>query len=333
VFAWLRWAPTTLTLALVQACVTGFELAAAWLVVRRRYPAVSLDLGRFDTSRLRGALPYGFYATLLGLGLRLSFQTDSIVIGALLGVGSIPYYAVASSLTVYFMEFVVGISAVVMPTASKLEAEGDLDGLRVMFLKWSKITLSLCLLGGVFLLVFGPRFLGFWIEPEFEGPSGEVLRILMLSHLVFLPARGVALPLLMGLGKPRAPTLAFLAAGALNLGLSVALAGPLGLAGVAWGTAIANVLLAVVLQGLACRELGVSAAAYLRYVGLRAAIGVVPVVALLLGWQRGLPVRDLQGLAAAGTALTAAFGAIWILFVFRGDPYVDLRTYLRRAGK
>ena len=79
-----------------------------------------------------------------------------------------------------------------------------------------------------FLIVLGPRFIAWWIGPEFEGPSGAVLQILMASSLVFLPVRGVAQPLLMGLGKPRAVTLGFLGAGIANLLLSMALARPFG---------------------------------------------------------------------------------------------------------
>src|SRR2546422_11339614 len=99
---------------------------------------------------------------------------------------------------------------------------------------------------GLFLIVLGPRFIGWWIDASFEGPAGVVLQILMISSLIFLPVRGVALPVLMGLGKPVLPSLTFLGAGVLNLVLSLVLAGPLGLAGVALGTAIPNVLFAAV---------------------------------------------------------------------------------------
>ena len=50
----------------------------------------------------------------------------------------------------------------------------------------------------------------------------------------------------------------FLLAGVLNVVLSVALARPLGLAGVALGTAIPNVLFAAAVLVMACRELGVT---------------------------------------------------------------------------
>ena len=62
-------------------------------------------------------------------------------------------------------------------------------------------------MAGLFLIVFGPTFIGWWIDPSFEGPSGQVLQILMVSSLVFLPVRGVALPILMGLGKPKIPAI------------------------------------------------------------------------------------------------------------------------------
>src|SRR5206468_6913515 len=102
-----------------------------------------------------------------------------------------------------------------------------------------------------------------------------VLQILMISSLAFLPVRGVALPILMGLGKPRTPTIAFLAAGLMNLALSIALARPLGLAGVALGTAIPNVLFALVVLVIACRELQIGVGRYFAYVVPRAALGAV----------------------------------------------------------
>src|SRR5207249_360659 len=117
----------------------------------------------------------------------------------------------------------------------------------------------------LFLITLGPKFVAWWIGPEFEGPSGIVLQILMISCFVFLPVRGVALPVLMGLGKPRMPTIAFISAGVLNLVLSIVLAKPLGLAGVALGTAIPNVLFAGFVLVIACRELGIAVTGYLQY--------------------------------------------------------------------
>jgi O-antigen/teichoic acid export membrane protein len=152
----------------------------------------------------------------------------------------------------------------------------------------------------------------------------------MLSSLLFLPVRGVALPVLMGLGSPKIPTLVFLATGVLNLVLSVLLARPLGLIGVALGTAIPNVLFAIVILVIACRELGISVAQYMKYVVPRAAFGTLPVLALLLWFRIGLRVQTITGLAAAGSAMVVLFGILWVFFVYRNDPYVDVRGHFVR---
>jgi O-antigen/teichoic acid export membrane protein len=326
----LKLHPSLVALAVVFLACLAFDFGVSWLVIRRRYATIRISLRDFDRATLRTILSFSMYVLLLQAGARLSFETDALVIGAVLGVGSVPFYAVANSLIVYLMEFVVAIAAVVSPMATRLHAEGRLDELRQVFLKWSKVALSLTLMAGLFLIVFGPRFLARWIDPSFEEPAGRVLQILMVSSLPFLPVRGVALPILMGLGKPKVPTIAFLIAGVLNVLLSVILARPLGLAGVALGTAIPNVLFALVVLVLACRELGIAPSRYARYVVPRAMIGSVPVLALLLWFRFSLEVRDMVGLVAAGSAMTVLFALIWLFYVYRDDPFVNLRSHLVR---
>jgi peptidoglycan biosynthesis protein MviN/MurJ (putative lipid II flippase) len=134
----------------------------------------------------------------------------------------------------------------------------------------------------------------------------------------------------MSIGKPKAPTIAFAAAGVLNVALSVLLVGPFGLAGIALGTAVPNAIFAVVVLAIACRELGIPLREYAGYVVPRAAAGAVPVLVLLMWFKVGLQVQTLTGLVAAGSAMLLMFGFVWILFVYRNDPYVDLKPHLVR---
>jgi O-antigen/teichoic acid export membrane protein len=328
----LRLDTSLVTLALIQMACLGFELWLSVLVIRRRYPGVRLGLAAFDWGMVRRIASFSLYVLLLNAGARLAFDTDALVIGAFLGVGSIPFYTVANSLVVYLMDFLVAIAAVVSPMATKLNTEGSLTALREMFLKWSKVAWSVTLGAGLFLIVLGPTFIGQWIDPSFEGPAGEVLQILMLSSLVFLPVRGVAVPVLMGLGKPKMPTIAFAAAGLLNLGLSVLLVGPLGLPGVALGTAIPNILFALVVAAGACRELGIAPGSYVRYVVPRAVLGALPLLGLLMWFKVGLGVQTMSGLVAAGMAMAVLYGVTWVFFVYRDDPYVDVRARLVGLG-
>src|SRR2546422_10692558 len=269
----------------------------------------------------RRIFSFSMYVLVLTAGVRLSFETDSLVIGKFQDVSAIPYFTVANSFVLYLMEFVLAIAAVVMPAATRLKTQGRTLELRETFLKWSKIALSLTMMAGLFLIVLGPRFIAWWIDPSFEAPAGQVLQILMISYLVFLPVRGVSLPILMGLGKPGLPTIGFLVAGLLNLGLSILLARPLGLAGVALGTAIPNVLFAGLVLCQACRELETPVTEYLRYVVPRATLGALPVLALLLWFKLGLDVQGLGGLVGAGLAMVLLFAVTWV------------RSEERRVGK
>ena len=324
-----------IALAAVQVLVFAFDFGASWLLIRRRYPGVRFSLGDFDWAVLRRIFSFSVYVLLLSAGARLTFETDALVIGALSDVASIPYYVVANSLIVYLMDFVIAIAAVVSPMATKLNTEGGRDQLREMFLRWSKVALSLTVMAGLFLIVLGPSFIGMWIDPSYEGPSGRVLQILMISSLVFLPIRGVAIPILMGIGKPRTPTIAFLIAGVLNLVLSILLIGPLGLTGVAIGTAIPNVGFAIAIFIVTCRELGVAPSTYLKYVVARVAVGAVPLLLLLQWCKVAFDVSTLSGLIASGSAMVLLFAITWVFFVYRDDPYVNLKAHLggRRVWK
>ncbi|HEY3280085.1 MAG TPA: oligosaccharide flippase family protein [Gemmatimonadales bacterium] len=317
-------------LALVQLVCLVFDFALCWMLVRRRYPATRVRVADFDWGMARSIFAFSLYVLVLNAGARLSFETDSMVIGAFMDVRSIPYFTVANSFIIYLMEFLIAIAAVVMPTATRLQAQGKTADLRAIFLRWSKIALSLTMAAGLFLIVLGPRFIAWWVDPSFERPAGEVLQILMVSYIIFLPVRGVALPILMGLGKPGLPTIGFLVAGVVNLGLSIALVRPLGLAGVALGTAIPNVLFAALVFVQACRELDVSTGEFMRYVVPRATLGALPVLALLLWFKVGLDVHTLVGLGAAGIAMTLLFALTWVFFVCRNDPYIDLRSWMPR---
>lgn len=314
-------------LAVVQLCTFTCEFSVAMVMVRRRYPNVHIRLRNFDRGMVRQILSFSLFVLLLQLGAQVAFRTDSLVIGAVLPLSSIPHFSVPSSLALYVIQFVIAIAAVVMAKASELEAKGRLEDLREMVLKWSKLTLSFTLVASLFLIILGPRFIAWWIDPAYEKPAGAVLQILMISNLVYLPARGVALPLLMGMGKPGRATLAYLAASILNLGMSVALVRPFGLNGVALGTAVPNVAFAVYVVWLGCRTLEIPIGHYVEYVVGRTVVGALPVAALLVWLRFFQDVRGFMELFLAGSATLLISGVISVLFVYRNDRYVDLAAW------
>src|SRR5205814_5822184 len=96
-----------IVLASIQIVCLSFDFGVSWLLIRRRYPAVRINLADFDWGMLRRILSFSLYVLLLSAGARLSFETDALVIGAFQGVSAIPFYVVANSLIVYLMDFVI----------------------------------------------------------------------------------------------------------------------------------------------------------------------------------------------------------------------------------
>ena len=330
--ALLSWRAELPVLAGVLAACMAAEFAAALLVIRRRHPGVRFALGGFDRRMMRGIFGFSLFAMLLNVGALLAFRMDALVIGAFLPAAEATYFDNGNKFFDPLMQLLIAVGAVVMPMATRLSTTGDVRELERVFLKWSKICLSVTLMVGLYLLVLGPRFLESWIPEAYVARTGHVLQVLMVSFFLYLPVRGVALPLLMGLGSPKLPAFAQVAMGALNLVLSLALVAELGILGVALGTAIPNVLFACIVAVAACRRLGVRVRDFLTYVAGRPLVGALAPLALLLWARYGLDVRGKTELAASGVAMVAVFAVVWVLWVYRDDPHVDLRGALLRVA-
>ena len=311
-------------LAVAQIATFLFEFSIATWVTRRRYPEIRVSLANFEWRMVREIFTFSMFALVLHVGGQLIFESSSLVIGGFLPLSDIAPFAVAASLAIYLTEFMRGIGQVMMPKATALHVQDRMRELRAVYLKWSKISLSLSFAACTFLLVLGPRFLAWWIQPDYETTAGPVLQILMLGFLLFLPARAVALPILMGLGNPRVASFTFLGTGLANVGLSVWLVRAYGLPGVAIGATIPNVVFALTVFWLAGRVLGVSPLEFVRHVVIRPVLGALPVLMVLVWFRDGFGVRTLPELLLAGIAGVAVGGVVALLFVYRNDPYLDL---------
>ena len=120
--------------------------------------------------------------------------------------------------------------------------------------------------------------------------------------------------------------------GMINVVLSLILVRTHGIVGVAVGTAIPNVLFAGAVLWRACRELELSVAEWLRYVGVRATLGALVPFGLLSFLKHSVGVAGLVPLIASGVGLVVVFALIWILFVYRHDPYLDVGGAIQRLN-
>jgi len=320
VFVLLSWKPNISALAWCPVGVQIFEWAGALILLRRRHPDIRFSIKAFDRGMVREIVGFSFFATLVNVGTMLAFRSNAMIIGAFGSARDVTDFDIGNKFFEPLVGIMIAVASVVLPMSTHLDTQGRRGELSQIFLKWSKVCVSIALLVGTYLLVLGPRFLAVWIDPRYEDASGTVLRVLMASFLFYLPIRGVALPILLGLGQAKRPALGLLSMGLVNISLSIYLVRDHGILGVAYGTAIPNVIYAMWVLREACRSLGVSLGAWCAHaLGRTVPAALIPAAGLY--WLlKERPPADFTELILAGGASVLTFVLLWVLFVYRGDP-------------
>lgn len=257
-------------LAWMQLGVTVLGGVLTFYVAKRLMAAVGMSLrpkrvsGRKLRALLRLVSGYSVYVFINNIGQKLIFASDAIVISIFMPIASVTYYAIAGNLIEYLRTLVAATAQVFNPMASEYSARHDQEGLRMLLLRSTRLMLIVGLPVISAYVMLGEVFIGLWMGPQFAAEAGMVLVILALTQILSCPHNSVA-SILYGIGKHR--NLAFMRVGeaVANVALSVALVGPLGIQGVALGTAIPHILVIGILLPLyACRLLGVSGWKYVR---------------------------------------------------------------------
>jgi peptidoglycan biosynthesis protein MviN/MurJ (putative lipid II flippase) len=111
------------------------------------------------------------------------------------------------------------------------------------------------------------------------------------------------------------PLVAFaLGSAALNLGLSIALIGPLGVRGVAIGTLVATACEAVFVVPFAMRVLRIGPRRIVTQALLPSALPILPMAGVLLAIRHGFAPSSLPAIALAGLAGACAYTLCYLAF-------------------
>ena len=300
-------------LALVNLSAELLEMALKTAAAFRLEPTLRFAPRLATRERARRLLGYGGRATLVNLSGMLIWRTDAIVIGATISVEAAGLFAVGANLAFYARSFATAAGRVLTPAASGLEARGDLAGLRGMLARGSRSMLLVSTAMLVYLVACGEPFLARWQGEAYRGASSAVLLVLALGAVG--PIAGQPFEaVLYGTNRMKALAVLSIAEGFANLALSIALAFPFGIVGVAIGTAIPSLAVRLVaLPYYAAKEF------HGRYGAMARRAWTVPIVAGLatyallrlvvapsdsLGWPA------LFGLAAACQAVYLAVYAL-----------------------
>jgi O-antigen/teichoic acid export membrane protein/glycosyltransferase involved in cell wall biosynthesis len=287
--------------------ITGsnvLEHIALAVAARRYLPELRFSVSLIDRVTFRRIRGYSVNALLAMLAGRISFQTDSVVISYFLAPQFITFFAVGARLTDYVKSSLRAVTTVLTPAVSTLEARGEHATIQRMFVGGTRYVLWAVLPIQAGLMLLGLPFLKLWLGERLAEECYPVLLILSVP-LALAMAQSIGGRILYGTGRLRwYGRLAILEALA-NLVLSVALVKPLGIEGVAWGTAIPNLLFNCILAVYVCRLLSIGIGSYFRTAFLAPCVVTAMLSTLWLGltqWRSPQTWLELLVLGSSGAA-------------------------------
>ena len=261
VFLWYGY--SLLTLAIIQICTSCCKIFSQHIIIKRRYKFLFFERVSFSRAVLTKIYNYSVYSFLIAIALKILFYTDSIVIGSLISVEDVTFYAIPSTLVDYLEKLVWSIVAVLIPVISAKEALGLNEENQQLYLTGTRVTFFFSLPIIIVLFTAGNDFIKLWMGLEYREPSGRVLQILLIGYIFGL-SQLVAQGILKGISKHRVLALILCGEAIANLLLSLILARPFGIYGVALGTTIPLVVCNVLfIPWYSCRLLNINFFAYL----------------------------------------------------------------------
>jgi O-antigen/teichoic acid export membrane protein len=262
----------------------------------RLLPAMRLSWRLVDRATMTRVKVYSLHAFLAMVAGRTCVQSGAIIIGILLGAAPVTHFALASRLIEFAKALLRTATNTLTPAVSSLEAAGEHESIRKMFLKGTRWVLYLILPVQIGLLIFGRPFLTLWLgDPIYAERSYPVLAILSAT-LSLVIAQSVAARILYGIGKLKSFARAALLEAVANVLLSLLLASQIGLIGVAIGMAVPNLVMCFWVIAHTSRVLHVAMRRYFRETWRRPVLAAI--VPATLWFSVSWPVNSWLGFAA-----------------------------------
>jgi O-antigen/teichoic acid export membrane protein len=293
-----------LAIAQLLASLAGAGLTAG--LARRIYPGLRLRPA-WSRPHARLLVSYGGHAFVAQLASSTIDRAAVLLLGAFMPMTAVTVFAIAGGLLDYARALAGGIRTTLAPRASALEGGGQREALGSLTLTGARYCSLLLVPIAATFLVRGSSFIGLWMGPEYGGPSGAVLAVLAV-RLGFLGATGASANVMLGASHERAVARVFLLEAALAVGTMALLLRPFGVLGVAWGTTVPTVLVALGLWPRLLRaSLGVGARRYVTSAWLIPLAAQLPFVLATALVERLWPAPSLL-VFIAQTALLLPLG-------------------------
>lgn len=248
-------------LALANAAAMAPVGVLAFVAVKSKYPFLHVLHARLERVTAKKLIKFGLPVIFGQLADRVRMQTDSITVSFFLGLVVLAHYNIATTLAMNYSEAVMAIIGVLAPVLAMQKSVKDEEGVRKSILAGTR--LGICAAGfAVFgIIAWGHAFILRWMGAEYLD-AYPVLVVLALA-VFFDVSQATSVSALYATMNQHLYAILNGVEATANIVLSVLLARPLGMMGIALGTLIPSFIVRMFIQPiLVQRCLGLSVRRY-----------------------------------------------------------------------
>jgi O-antigen/teichoic acid export membrane protein len=303
-----------ITLATLQLCMVALRATAYVIATRRLQPWLHVARRFYDRATRKEILSFSAYTFALHASAMVLYSTDALVIAAIMPVAQVAFFVIGGNLAQVATQVQSGVTRVIYPLISSKQASHGLDAASALMQKSVRLSTIIVLPIVLTFLTRGPTFIGLWMGPRYMSTAGLVLQILALGLCVSMSYQVFGISI-MALAMHRGLVPAYIAEAIANLSLSIILGKTMGVAGVAWGTTIPRLIIAVGFGPWFCRKaLGVPAKEYAMQAWIRPLGAMLPfaVVSYLIDRTWTAP-NMFYFFGQVAIAMPVAIAGTWIV--------------------
>lgn len=319
--------------AAAQLGAVALPALYAWRDIRKRHPDARLGFSQASRATALSFLHPSLLFLVLQLAGAAALQGATLMAGGMFGAAAVTTFVSLRTLANLSQQGITSVRNALWPEVAAMDAVGDHSGLRRLHTLLAKLAMLIWLCAAVVLYFEGGTIVQIWSKGRIPFDASVMHGILLLFGSYSFWATSSTM--LGASNRHRAMAYLFSVGTAVGLSLAWFLGHRLGLSGMVYGIAVADIAFSAIwIPRIACHSIGQSYAAFLLQVLARGAVAGLPIAAVAYAATAWMPFEGLARVialtAVTGVCGVAALLAVWLNDSERGHVTTLIRRILGR---
>ncbi len=222
--------------------------------VHRKFPFLKIfSWPRWNRATARTLFGFGGPVLVGQIADRIRFQTDTLTVSFFVGLVAVTHYSIGSTLVLYYVDAIAAVVGVLIPVLSMQQSVNDDAGFKHSFFSGTRIALAASAFIAFGMIAWSRDFVILWVGRSFADVYPVIV---ILSVAVFLEtSQATSVNALYASLHQKAYAALNISEAIANLILSILLARPYGMIGVAVGTLIPSIIFRGIIQPIVVQRI------------------------------------------------------------------------------